>query len=127
MCFWYLFSAKSAWQLVNRKANFLPNESIRITNRIVAWPRFARPNEYSIKLHREPEKNNILNFCLYLHQMLTISIFSTAGLNIKFATNSCLNIRPRLEHQFQVLVEPFCSVDTALLFTALLYCICVDN
>ena len=26
----YLFSAKTAWQLVNRKADFLQNESIRI-------------------------------------------------------------------------------------------------
>jgi len=30
----YLFSAKTAWQLVNQKADFLQNESIRITNRI---------------------------------------------------------------------------------------------
>jgi len=34
MCLCYLFSAKTAWQLVNRKAIFLQNESIRITNRI---------------------------------------------------------------------------------------------
>ena len=30
MCLCNLFSAKTAWQLVNRKANFLQNESIRI-------------------------------------------------------------------------------------------------
>ena len=35
MCLCYLFSAKTAWQLVNRNADFfLQNESIRITNRI---------------------------------------------------------------------------------------------
>ena len=40
MCLCYLFSAKTAWQLVNRKADFLQNvfyktnrfESIRIAN-----------------------------------------------------------------------------------------------
>jgi len=30
MCLCYLFSAKTALQLVNRKADFLQNESIRI-------------------------------------------------------------------------------------------------
>jgi len=30
MCLCYLFSAKTARQLVNRKADFLQNESIRI-------------------------------------------------------------------------------------------------
>jgi len=30
MCLCYLFSAKTAWQLVNRKADYLQNESIRI-------------------------------------------------------------------------------------------------
>jgi len=30
MCLCYLFNAKTAWQLVNRKAYFLQNESIRI-------------------------------------------------------------------------------------------------
>jgi len=30
MCLCYLFSAKTAWQLVNRKADFLRNESILI-------------------------------------------------------------------------------------------------
>jgi len=38
MCLCYLFSAKTAWQLVNRKADFFYKtnrfESIRITNRI---------------------------------------------------------------------------------------------
>jgi len=37
MCLCYLFSAKTAWQLVNRKADFYKTnrfESIRITNRI---------------------------------------------------------------------------------------------
>ena len=34
MCLCYLVSAKTAWQLVNRKADFLQNESIRITNGI---------------------------------------------------------------------------------------------
>jgi len=29
-CLCYLFSAKIAWQLVNRKADFFKNESIRI-------------------------------------------------------------------------------------------------
>ena len=29
-CLCYLFSLKTAWQLVNRKADFLQNESIRI-------------------------------------------------------------------------------------------------
>ena len=28
----YLFSAKTEWQLVNRKADFLQNESIQIAN-----------------------------------------------------------------------------------------------
>jgi len=38
MCLCYLFSAKTALQLVNRKADFfLQNESIRITNRIANW------------------------------------------------------------------------------------------
>ena len=35
MCLCYLFSAKTAWQLVNRKSDFfLQNESIRYANRI---------------------------------------------------------------------------------------------
>jgi len=34
MCLCYLFSAKTAWQLVNRKADFLHNESIRVTNQM---------------------------------------------------------------------------------------------
>jgi len=34
MCLCYSFSSKTAWQLVNRKADFLQNESISITNRI---------------------------------------------------------------------------------------------
>jgi len=35
MCLCYLFSAKTAWQLVNRNADFFSeNESIRLTNRI---------------------------------------------------------------------------------------------
>jgi len=37
MCLCYLFNAKTAWQLVNRKADFLQNELIRITNRIANW------------------------------------------------------------------------------------------
>ena len=32
ICLCYLFSAKTAWQLVNRKADFFQNESIRIAN-----------------------------------------------------------------------------------------------
>ena len=42
MCLCYLFSAKTAWQLVNRNADFFSeNESICLTNRIANWNALA--------------------------------------------------------------------------------------
>jgi len=65
-----------------RNAGFLPNESIR------------KRVKYTI--HFE-SKNKTTNTCPQLHQMLTdFQTFLTDGLGSKFATNSCLNIPPRI-------------------------------
>ena len=63
MCLCYLFSAKTAWQLVNRKADFLQNESIRIdshneSNRIDSNRELECSNAYVCGNSDIPIKND---------------------------------------------------------------------
>ena len=72
MCLCYLFSAKTAWQLVNRKADFFYKtnrfESIRITNRIDSNRELECSTINAVKLL-------VMNLCYELYCFLFLEFF----------------------------------------------------
>ena len=70
---------KTAWQLVNRKADFLQNESIRITNRIDSNSELEcsadSPNDLNLRNHKREycaalDRHEVL----FIYSMFMISV-----------------------------------------------------